>query len=140
MSRRCSTRRAPTIGTTVPARARSQASDTAADVVPSSSATAATASITAYSASLGPPTWAVRAESVTWPPRRYLPDRKPFFSGLHGTRAIPWSRASGASSPSTVRASSEYSTCSAISGVQPRSSAIVWAWAVSQAGVLEKPR
>ena len=52
---------------------------------------------------------------------------------------MPWASASGASSPSTVRASSEYSTCSAISGVQPFSSAVVCAWAVSQAGVLEKP-
>ena len=30
-----------------------------------------------------------RAESVTSVPRRYLPDRKPFLSGLHGTRARP---------------------------------------------------
>ena len=46
-------------------------------------------------------------------PGRYFPDRNPFFSGLHGTNALPWSSASGASSPSTVRASSEYSTCNA---------------------------
>jgi hypothetical protein len=43
-------------------------------------------------------------------------------------------------SPSTVRASNEYSTCSAISGAQPRSSAIVWACADTQAGALENPR
>ena len=127
------------MGTTVPARARSQASDTAAELVPSSSATAATASMTTNSASLGPPTKLARAESVTWRPRRYLPDRNPLRSGLHGTSAMPWSSASGASSPSTVRASSEYSTCSAISGVQPFSNAVVWAWAVNQAGVLENP-
>ena len=95
--------------------------------------------MTTNSSSLGPPTKAVRAESVTSVPRRYLPDRKPFFSGLHGTSAMPWSSASGASSPSTVRASSEYSTCSAISGVQPRNSAMVCACAVTQAGVLENP-
>ena len=47
---------------------------------------------------------------------------------------MPWSSASGATSPSTVRASSEYSTCSAISGVQPFSSAVVWACAVTQPG------
>ena len=100
---------------------------------------AATASMTTYSSSLGPPTNAVRADRLTSTPRRYLPDRNPFFSGLHGTSAMPWSSASGASSPSTVRASSEYSTCSAINGVQPRSTAMVWACAVTQPGVLENP-
>jgi hypothetical protein len=81
----------------------------------------------------------VRAESVTTVSRRYLPDRKPFFSGLHGTSEIPWLRANGATSPSTVRASSEYSTWRAASGVQPRSTAIVWACAVTHAGRLENP-
>ena len=52
---------------------------------------------------------------------------------------MPASGASGTSSPSTVRASSEYSTCSAVTGVQPRSSAIVCACAVNHAGVFEKP-
>ena len=96
--------------------------------------------MTAYSSSLGPPTNDVRAESVTSAPRRYFPDRNPFFSGLHGTSAMPWSSASGAISPSTVRASNEYSTCRAISGLQPRSWARVCAWAVTQAGTLENPR
>jgi hypothetical protein len=41
---------------------------------------AATASMTTNSSSLGPPTKAVRAESVTRVLRRYLPDRNPFFS------------------------------------------------------------
>ena len=52
---------------------------------------------------------------------------------------IPASSASGMSSPSTVRASSEYSTCSAMTGVQDRSIAMVFACAVTQAGVFEKP-
>jgi hypothetical protein len=68
-----------------------------------------------------------------------LPDRKPFFSGLHGTSAMAWSWANGATSLSTVRASSEYSTCSATSGVQPFSSAVVCACAATHAGVLENP-
>jgi hypothetical protein len=38
-----------------------------------------------------------------------------------------------------VRASNEYSTCRAISGVQLFSSAMVWAWAVTHAGVFENP-
>ena len=88
---RCSNRRAPTIGTTVCDRASSQAKATAAEVVPSSSAMAATVSMTSNSSSLGPPTKAARAESVTSAPRRYLPERNPFFSGLHGTSAMPCS-------------------------------------------------
>jgi hypothetical protein len=53
---RCSTRRAPRMGTIVPSRARSQANDTTAEVVPSSSATAATVSMIVNSSSLGAPT------------------------------------------------------------------------------------
>ncbi|MBY8877993.1 AraC family transcriptional regulator [Streptomyces sp. PLK6-54] len=107
---RCSGRRAPTKGTTLCWRARSQARATATEPAPSSSATSATASMTSQSAAPGPPTCAARAASVTSSPRRYLPDKKPFFDGLHGTRASPWSRANGASSPATSRARSEYST------------------------------
>ncbi len=123
----------------MPSRASSHARETAAQLVPASAATSATASITVCWASLGPPVNAARAESVTSAPRRYLPDRKPPLSGLHATSAMPWSRAKGAVPPSIVRASSEYSVWSAISGVQPLSSAVVWACAVTQAGTFEKP-
>ena len=62
------------------------------DVVPSSSATAATASMTVNSV-VGRgrrrrPRGRSRRPAAS---RRYLPERKPFFSGLHGTSAMPWS-------------------------------------------------
>src|ERR1700737_2324571 len=51
---------------------------------------------------------------------------------------MPSASAIGSSSPSDVRSRSEYSSCSAVTGAQPRKPAIVWACAATQAGASEK--
>jgi hypothetical protein len=58
--------------------------------------------------------------------------------GLRGRTPIPSGSAIGSSSPSDVRSSSEYSSCSAVIGAQPRKRAIVWAWAATHAGTSKK--
>jgi hypothetical protein len=52
---------------------------------------------------------------------------------------MPSASAIGSSSPSGVRSRSEYSSCSAVTGAQPRKYAIVWACAATHAGTSEKP-
>ena len=71
--------------------------------------------------------------------RVYFPVSTPARSGDQGATPSPSSRAIGNSSPSTVRSISEYSICSATSGVQPRQRASTCAWAVFHAGVSENP-
>ena len=67
--------------------------------------------------SAGPPVICPRDSAPIAASRVYFPERNPPASGLQGMTPIPVSSASGISSPSTVRASSEYSTCSAMTGV-----------------------
>jgi hypothetical protein len=78
---------------------------------------------------------------LTWPALAlvYFPLSTPDFSGDHGVTPRPWSSAIGINSPSMVRSKSEYSSCKAMSGTQPRNFAIIWASMAFQAGVSEKP-
>jgi len=72
-------------------------------------------------------------------PRVYLPLNTPERSGPQGVTPSPIAAAIGMSSPSTVRSSSEYSICSAMSGAQPRKCAVSWAVATFQALTEEFP-
>ena len=132
-----SNRRTPITVEVTPGRPRSHASATCAAVVPISCAMASTASITPNSASPGARPRVVSTDAV--PAREYLPDNQPPFNGDQGSTPIPMACAIGISSPSDVRSSNEYSSCSAMIGAHPRIRAIVAASAVAHAGTSENP-
>src|SRR4029077_988160 len=71
--------------------------------------------------------------------RLYFPLKNPPASGLHGQTASPSSCAAGTCSRSIVRSTSEYSSCSAISGSEAWHCASVCARVKYHAGVSENP-
>ena len=136
-----SIRRAPMMVEATPGLDCTQASATAAGVVPSSPAMRMSSSMIVRLRSV--------RKFVTRSPRSafavaalarvYLPDSTPPRSGDHGVTPRPMSIAIGINSPSTVRSINEYSIWRAMSGAHPRKSACVCACATFQAGVSEKP-
>ena len=105
-----------------PGRDCTQASATAAGVVPSSSAMRMSSSTIAYVRSFRKSVTRAPRSAFAWPAfsRVYLPDSAPPRSGDHGVTPMPNSSAIGMSSSSTVRSMSEYSIWRATSGVHPR--------------------
>jgi hypothetical protein len=114
-----------------------QASATAAGVVPSDAPRASPrrGSVKVRSVSRDSERVPRSDVAVAASSRVNLPLNTPPAIGDHGVMPSPSSCAIGTSSPSTVRSSSEYSICSATSGVQPRKSAVVCACDTFHAGV-----